>query len=367
MLRTTSRIQCRTPMALIAAAAFAAATPAMAGPGDHDHDHPHDHAHAHDHNGNHVHPPEITDYIPDYELPKLWFGSEAPELRIAEFVKGEPVTSFEPGRVYVVEFWATWCGPCIRAFPHLSELQEAHADDMTIIGVNIWDTERGEDHATRTQRVKDFVKAQGDRMAYTVAIEEGEAMAESWMKKAGRGGIPSAFIVDQAGDIAWMGHPGGMDEPLKAIMAGEYDSAESAKKAAENHKFSAWQDVAMNKIVKNEDDAYEVVGKLIPTVFADHPMVLNQIAWTILTHERVEQRDPKTAYAAAHLACEKTDWKDPAVLDTFALAAFETGAVEEAVKMQKKAIGLLPGTPWENAKGDFEKALKKYEAKLAEG
>ena len=56
--------------------------------------------------------------------PSLNIGDPAPPLRIREWIKGEPVQGFEKGHVYILEFWATWCRPCIAAMPHLSALAE---------------------------------------------------------------------------------------------------------------------------------------------------------------------------------------------------------------------------------------------------
>src|SRR5262245_45990939 len=69
----------------------------------------------------------------------LKIGDKAPALAIDKWVKGTPVKAFEPGKTYVVEFWATWCGPCVATMPHISELQSKYKDKVTFIGVNVWE------------------------------------------------------------------------------------------------------------------------------------------------------------------------------------------------------------------------------------
>ena len=112
---------------------------------------------------------------------------------VAHWVKGEPVDV--SSGVHVVEFWATWCPPCLTSIPHLTALQEKYADrGVNIIGVS------DEELAT----VESFVEKMGDKMAYTVAIDGG--ISKDYMEKYNIGGIPHAFVVKD-GEIVWHGHP----------------------------------------------------------------------------------------------------------------------------------------------------------------
>src|ERR1035437_10923503 len=86
-------------------------------------------------------------------------GDPAPPLRVKEWIKGTPVKSFEKGKVYVVEFWATWCSPCILAMPHLSVLAREYKDKVTILGIDVM-----EKKTTSMRKVKAFVDSMGHRM-----------------------------------------------------------------------------------------------------------------------------------------------------------------------------------------------------------
>ncbi len=89
-------------------------------------------------------------------------------------MKGNPIPAFEQGRLYVVEFWATWCGPCRAAMPHLSELARTYADRVEIIEVNILEKNpSNQSHEAFYPSIQDFVANMGSKMAYDVARGEG--------------------------------------------------------------------------------------------------------------------------------------------------------------------------------------------------
>lgn len=279
----------------------------------------------------------LADFV---ELPELSIGSKAPELAIAKFVKGDSVDGFDAGQVYVVEFWATWCGPCVAAFPHLSDLQEEHGEKVRFIGVNVW--EGVDNQADRIAKVEAFVKDQDENMRYTVAVEDGSAMADTWMKPAAQNGIPAAFIVDGTGHIAWVGHPGGIDKPLNDVIEGNFDASDAKNGMLMSAGFNKLRQLVGTG--ENLEEAREIANLLIDNHLTDEPGGLNAIAWMIITakSENIGDADYKLAHRAIAIACEKTQWKDWSLLDTYALAAFKTGNTIEAIKWQKKAIELAP-------------------------
>ena len=147
----------------------------------------------------------------------LKVGDPAPATRPETMLQGEAVKDFQKGEVYVFECWASWCGPCVAAIPHLNQLhKQMGKKGVVITGVNVWESERD---AASAQRAKDFLKAQGDKMSYAVALG-GKAFIKDWLEAAEVNGIPHAFVVAE-GKIAWTGHPGQLTaEMLGDILTG---------------------------------------------------------------------------------------------------------------------------------------------------
>ena len=95
----------------------------------------------------------------------LSVGDPAPKLQTGKWIQGAPLTGFDTNHVYIVEFWATWCGPCRESIPHLNELYEKYKDQGLIaIGQDAF--EPNEDG------VPAFVKKMGDKMTYRVALDD---------------------------------------------------------------------------------------------------------------------------------------------------------------------------------------------------
>jgi thiol-disulfide isomerase/thioredoxin len=131
-----------------------------------------------------------------------------------EWIKGSAPSAWEPGKVYILECWATWCGPCIAAIPHVDELYDKYQEKgLRVIGVNVW--EDGKD------KVADFVKAKGDGMSYPVAYTgKGGAFETEWLKPAGVTGIPHAFVVKD-GKVLLTTHPMQLSEAvIEGLLAG---------------------------------------------------------------------------------------------------------------------------------------------------
>lgn len=327
---------------------------------------------------------------------RLKVGDPAPMLADMEFVKGDKVAKLDRGKIYVIEFWATWCGPCRAIIPHLTKLQAKHKD-VIFIGVSAYERD--------PKGVKAFVEKMGDKMVYRVSLDtvpEGSEpkdgkMAKSWMAAAALWFVPRAFIVNAEGKIAWIGHPGGLDEPLEQIVAGTFD----LKAAAAAYQTAQVEETLHRVLVKARqtgdtkglleiiDTAIGVDGKLeemlgllkfealatqdgeldtavqygkglVEGVLKNNAARLDMLATSVV--DSGAKRDAKliaVALQAAERADELKQGKDSTSADTLAKAYFVSGFVARAIEAQERAIKLAKGTPAEKDKS-FQERLDRY-------
>jgi cytochrome c biogenesis protein CcmG/thiol:disulfide interchange protein DsbE len=127
----------------------------------------------------------------------LSVGDEAP-LFVLPPAQGAPVAlAALRGRVVYVDFWASWCGPCRRSFPWMSDIQRRYGDrGLAVVAINV-DAKRDDAARFLRQYPADFTVVY-DSAGNTPAAYEVKAM-------------PSSYLVDPAGRIAWMEH-GFLDE-----------------------------------------------------------------------------------------------------------------------------------------------------------
>lgn len=299
------------------------------------------------------------------ETPAGQLGQKAAALEGLTMIKGEPVT-FVDGQVYVVEFWATWCGPCRTSIPHLTKIQAEYKDKgVTVIGIS---TEK--DLAT----IEAFVTEQGEKMEYTVAMDaEGKASA-GYMTAFKQRGIPSAFIVDAKGLVAWFGHPmSDMDGVLEKVVAGTFDQETYAQEKAERDA----AEQALRKLYQEYITAVQggaTIEETRPTaetfIESAPPVALNALAWQIMSIRSVDDsnRDLEIALKAVTKANADTDGENPIILDTYAMALSKTGQLKEALAAAEKAVGLAADN--ERLQADMKvrlEALKELIEKEATG
>ena len=328
--------------------------------------------------------------------PSLKVGDPAPKLQVGKWVQGDPVKEFERDKAYIVEFWATWCGPCRTSIPHLNEIHQKYKEKgLVVIGQDCWEKDEAQ--------VPKFLKQMGDKMTYRVALDKKEndkdngRMAETWMQAAGQNGIPSAFLVDKKGTVAWIGHPMELEEAtIDQVLAGTYDlkkaAAAAAEKAANEGKLEEvggrFQAAMQAGNGEDAEKALKEIEKLLPeaqrknlgmtwfmvyckkkdydTAYRyakeaseanpKNPMLQNQIAWTILTDKSLEKRDLALAQTIAERAVKASDSKDASILDTLGRALFMQKKKAQAIEIQEKAIALAD----EDMKKQLQETLDSY-------
>jgi len=117
-------------------------------------------------------------------------GKPAPDLSIHTLNgKGDISLASLSGKTVIVDFWATWCGPCKQSFPRIEELQRQLGSDTVVLAVSVDDDDSG---------VLDFAKETG--ATFAIAWDEGHTLASRWKVST----MPTTFIVDGAGIVRFI-------------------------------------------------------------------------------------------------------------------------------------------------------------------
>ncbi|MFN8178179.1 MAG: TlpA disulfide reductase family protein [bacterium] len=117
----------------------------------------------------------------------------APEFALSRVAGGTLHLSDLKGKVVLLDFWATWCGPCRMGIPHLNELyRENKKSGLEIVGISV---DRGQGNQSGLETVRDFTTKMP--IDYTLVMADGQTV----YAYGGIRSIPTAFLIDRSGHV----------------------------------------------------------------------------------------------------------------------------------------------------------------------
>ena len=118
---------------------------------------------------------------------KSFLDQKAPDFHITKWLSAEPEMK---GKFVLIDFWATWCGPCRKAIPELNNFSKIFKEDLVVIGIS-----------SEKQEVIERMKT--PVIEYFSAIDSTRQMEKILEIR----GIPNVILVDPDGYVRWQGFP----------------------------------------------------------------------------------------------------------------------------------------------------------------
>lgn len=134
-------------------------------------------------------------------------GAPAPPVTSAEWLNTpegkSPCGEAAEGKVVMVEFWGTWCGPCVRAMPHVQDLHDRYGPrGLLVVGIT---RESAAD-------VKDWVAE--NKITFPIGCDPEQACVKAYAVK----GWPSTYLIAKNGDLAYAGDPYGAERAIEQAL-----------------------------------------------------------------------------------------------------------------------------------------------------
>jgi cytochrome c biogenesis protein CcmG/thiol:disulfide interchange protein DsbE len=132
-------------------------------------------------------------------------ASNPPELQVSQWLNMDSTTLANlKGKIVVLDFWATWCGPCLAGIPHTNDLAKKYKNDVVIIGVC---------HPRGGEEMEKTVKDKG--IKYPVCLDTSGATAKAYQVN----GYPDYYIIDKTGKLAIADCANGsVEDAIKALL-----------------------------------------------------------------------------------------------------------------------------------------------------
>jgi thiol-disulfide isomerase/thioredoxin len=183
---------------------------------------------------------------------KVSIGDAAPPLRVRAWIKGTPVNSFEKGKLYVVEFWATWCRPSMAAMPRLSRLARKYRHNVTFLAIDAFEIHHVK--TTPMRQIKALVDSMGRQMNFPIASEDTNFTAHDWFTAFDqKAGPQTTFVVDAQGRVAWIGCPHNLAPVLEKIMNNTWDIKAALFDRVFNEHWKKMDEAVIDKVQRFQD------------------------------------------------------------------------------------------------------------------
>jgi len=321
--------------------------------------------------------------------PPIQPGARVSFPSLAAWVKGTPITSFTPGKVYVFEFFSTSCSHCKEFAELITRLARTYgaqgAEFIAITDEEAPIVKAWLEHPGKLNEVPYSVVSDPDRSAI-ITLQNGTF----------RNFNPRFFVIKN-GIVQWFGHPKDAEEPIAKVVAGTWDpetvraaaitdstvsrgkdlldrvarecdktgdwtpmfAALDAVRAAIPERagqYDAQRFVIMIGLGDMPDAGYEF-GRRIAKEYAQDMLTTRSLARAILSSPYAKRRDIDFAMELAVTADTLAKGEDARAADTLGLAWFSKGNREKAIENAERAVKLEKD---QKTREQYEQALQKF-------